>query len=69
MKIILNINEQIIDEKIKRMVLTMVWVFILLTAVSYCFVMKYVLSHVPKTVKVVKQHEKVEEFSAIHSVR
>lgn len=47
----------------------MVWVFILLTAISYSFVMKYVLSHVPKTVKVVKQHGKMEEFSTIHSVR
>ena len=47
----------------------MVWVFILLTAVSYSFVMKYVLSHVPKTVKVVKQTGKIEEYVSLHSVR
>lgn len=47
----------------------MVWVFILLTAVSYGFVMKYVLSHVSKTVKVVKQNEQIEEFATIQSVR
>lgn len=48
----------------------MVWVFILLTAISYSFVMKYVLSHIGKTVKIVSQNETVNEFaSSIHSVR
>ena len=44
----------------------MVWIFILLTALSYSFVMKYVLSHVPKTVKIVNQNEKMEELVTIH---
>ena len=47
----------------------MVWIFILLTAISYSFVMKYVLSHVAKTVKVVNQNDTVKEFASIQSVR
>lgn len=51
----------------------MVWIFILLTAVTYSFVMKYVLSHIQKTVKVINaatpDNENGKEVASLHAVR
>ena len=51
----------------------MVWIFIVLTAVTYSFVMKYVLSHIQKTVKVIHavipENETIKEIASLHSVR
>ena len=52
----------------------MVWLFILLTVVTYGFVMKYVLSHIQRTDKVVKtakilENGQMAELATVHSVR
>lgn len=56
------------------MVLIMVWLFILLTVVTYGFVMKYVLSHIQKTAREVRTAKLLEngqmaELATVHSVR
>jgi len=49
----------------------MVWLFILLTVVTYSFVMKHVLSHIQKPVKVVNKqnHVKNENMVTVVSVQ
>ena len=52
----------------------MVWFFIILTAVTYSFVMKYVLNHIQKPVKVMNtvnplENENIRELTPIHSAR
>jgi hypothetical protein len=55
----------------------MVWFFIILTAVTYSFVMKYVLHHIQKPQRAVKvmntvnplENEKIRELTPIHSAR
>ena len=49
----------------------MVWLFILLTAITYSFVMKYVLNHIQKPVKVMNtvnplENEHIEELASLH---
>lgn len=44
----------------------MVWIFVLLTALSYSLVMKYVLSHVSNTAKVGNQNDTLKELVTIH---
>ncbi len=52
----------------------MVWFFIILTAITYSFVMKYVLHHIQKPVKVMNtvnplENEHIGELASVHSVR
>jgi hypothetical protein len=52
----------------------MVWMFILLTVVTYSFVMKHVLSHIQKTVHAVNEcsatkNENRTELASIQTVR